>query len=188
MVIQMRKKAQTASQIFIYIMSMLIVLLILVYGYKAISGFNKQSDTIVLAEFKTSITGVVDEVRAEWGSVRTREIRVPSEYEGVCFVVPDTSIAENVFEDALNLDSNLPNLGINLVVDSATEEGSRDNVFLVGSSIQPFFLGDDESGSSYIDVPGDQGDPQALCMDAVGGKIKIRVTGKGKKAYIEKLN
>lgn len=82
----MNTKAQTISQIFIFVLAGLVFILILTYGYKGIKSFTSKSEAVALIDMEKSLQTAVESIRLDFGSVKKVTVRVPSKYKQLCFV------------------------------------------------------------------------------------------------------
>ncbi|HDT11722.1 MAG TPA: hypothetical protein ENN58_03165, partial [bacterium] len=64
----MNKKAQ-AEKIFVYALMVIIVGLMLIYGYKGIKGMVGQGEAVQFAQFKSEMETNFDAVRYRFGTV-----------------------------------------------------------------------------------------------------------------------
>jgi len=70
-------------------------------------------------------------------------------------------------------------LGINLMIKESINNNISYNIFLIkGSTAKPI------SYSNKLEVNGEG----YLCIDPVGGKVKVKFTGKGKTVTIDSVN
>jgi hypothetical protein len=148
-------KAQIQGQIFIYILSVVVVTLVLMYGYRAIRGFNQQAQMIDILEFKTTLQNEIDGIRSDWGSVKTLQIKVPNDYKEVCFV-------------DLNK-GGIINASYPLIADSVNS-GVKQNLFLVRN------LGEE---SFYLGNITLAGPANMVCKSSVQGKTQVILAGRG---------
>ena len=153
----MSRKSQMISQIFIFVMAAIIFLLILMYGYKAISNFLQRSEQVALIDFKTDLESAVEVIKRDYGSVRKIELMLPKEYTDVCIVDPD---------NPGTLQSDQP------LMYAAWQAGSE-NVFLVPKQEAPIYLED-------ITIDGYD------CIPVIYGKVTLKLVGLGKKARISR--
>lgn len=86
--------AQMIGQVFIFILAGLVFVLIITYGYKAISQLTERQEQVVLADFQTNLERAVDSVKREYGTVRKLTLTLPGEYRGACFFDYDTCATE----------------------------------------------------------------------------------------------
>ncbi|MFH1510154.1 MAG: hypothetical protein ABIF10_00555 [Candidatus Woesearchaeota archaeon] len=79
-------RSQIQSQMFIYIAAALLVILLLLFGYKTISGFKDKMRKISVVEVESAIKSGVDFVAGEYGTVKKTEIKVPEDTDMICFL------------------------------------------------------------------------------------------------------
>lgn len=80
------RKSQIQSQMFIYILTILVVGLMLYFGVKWIGGLIITGNQMEEARFVRSLNDAFDEVRPNYKSGRNRDFLVPSGIDRVCFV------------------------------------------------------------------------------------------------------
>lgn len=153
----MNKKAQMMGQIFVFVVAAIIFILILTYGYKAISNFLARSEQVALIDFKADLESSVEVIKRDHKSVRKIELRLPKRYTEICIV--DVKRCESL-EQARPL------------MYSFCLAGSE-NVFLVPKQETPIFLSD-------ISVP----DPGYVCIPIANGNVALRLEGLGKSTEI----
>ena len=57
------KKAQIQGQVFIYILTLIITGMILLYGYNAITGISKRAEQVELVKFKNDLKEDFETIR-----------------------------------------------------------------------------------------------------------------------------
>lgn len=82
----MNKKGIGVGQVFVFIVAAITFALIMIFGYKAISGFVSSGEDVAFVQFKTDIENAVKNIYTEYGAVRVEEFRVPSNFEQICLV------------------------------------------------------------------------------------------------------
>ena len=80
------KKGQIAGQIFIYVIAVVVVGLIIAYGYSAIKGFSQKGEQVEYITLKSSLENSVKAIVSDYGSIKRPDISVPGKYEMICFV------------------------------------------------------------------------------------------------------
>ena len=164
------RKAQIAGQIFIYIIAIVVVGLIIAYGYSAIKGFTEKGEEVEYITLRTNIENSVKSIASDYGSVKRPDISIPGKYEMVCFV----DKARKEAADTTAICTQQPGLEkiYQPIVCSGWKTG-RDNVFLVPDGSESFDVGTIvmETGSF-------------LCLDVVNNKIKLQLTGLGDKVGV----
>jgi uncharacterized protein (UPF0333 family) len=162
----MIKKGQVQTQVFVYIMVIVVAAGILIYGYQAIKGFKKSADDILYAQFKNNLES--DLKALTFGSVKVKAYELPSKAEQVCFKTSDAQRADVVTEE------NIRNIEYRLIKD-AIGVGTKDNVFLYPKGETSFFTGINlELGE----------DAKFKCFDVKNGKLTITIEGKGRSILI----
>lgn len=148
------------GQVFIYIVTIVVVGLILLFGYNAIMTVKGKSDDIIISKFKSDISSMVEIVSSDFGSVKIKFFELPAKYTKACFVknYPDFPI--------------LGGTGYPVMEDSVNDEAKK-NLFLVEDMVrESFFVGD-------IDIDGG-----VLCFDTANNRIQVRFEGKGNHALL----
>ena len=80
------KKGMGVGQVFLFIIAAITFSLIMIFGYKAITGFIDSGEKVAFVQFKTDLESSIKRIYTEFGSVRIREYRLPLKYEQICFV------------------------------------------------------------------------------------------------------
>src|SRR3989344_6581171 len=148
------RKSQLHSQIFIYVLTMVLVAFILVYGYNAVQDFKKRAEQLSCIKFKNDLQNAVDGILGDFGTVKRKDFQLCNGYNKVCFVesVNNKIIPPNI--DPIVKDSILSNTG--------------KNVFLVEDTAKESFY------AGKISV-----EPDVLCINAPENKISLKLEGKG---------
>ena len=167
-----RKDGQTIGEVFIYIVAIVLVALILVYGYKAIRTLNKDIEDVSVIKFQTNLQNTIDRVAADYGSVKIYNekdpLNVPSSYNFVCFA--DTSDA-NAKQNAAQLAGDFP-----LIQDSLSGAyAAKENIFLVDKDLKQALFIDKLKVDGFF-----------FCTPIVQGKIYLAVEGFGDYAKISR--
>ncbi|PIN78936.1 hypothetical protein COV14_01535, partial [Candidatus Woesearchaeota archaeon CG10_big_fil_rev_8_21_14_0_10_33_12] len=72
------KKAQIQGQVFIYILTLIITGMILLYGYNAIKSISERAKQVELVKFKNDLKEDFETISFDYGSVKTMSYHVPS--------------------------------------------------------------------------------------------------------------
>ncbi len=161
-------KSQMIGQVFIYVLAVILIGFILVFGYNAIVMLQGQTKEVSFVKLKNHLSDTVEIISPDFEGVKIRDFEVPSGYDVVCFVrdFPGFPVLSGtgypVLEDSVN---------------SAVEVES--NAFLVKGKvdIKPFFIGD-------ISVEDENGDDEILCLEPVNNIIKLKFEGRGDHALL----
>ena len=156
------KKGELAGQIFVYIVTIILIGMVLLYGYRAIDSFRKRSEEVSYLKFKTELESAVKLTASDYGSVKREAFDVSGGYQGVCFVDLDN----------INVNSNKDIAEYPLIKDSIAGGVKDWNVYFPNMEADPFYI-----GKIYV-----QGG--FLCLPATSGKLTIRIEGRGDRAVI----
>lgn len=155
----MRKKSQLYSQVFVYILTIILIAFILIYGYNAIQSFRKRADQVACLKFKNDLTNSIELVSNEFGSVKRKDLELCGNYKKVCFV----ESIEN---------PNIPNNADPIIKDSILSNAGK-NVFLVEDIAKESFY------AGKISV-----NPDVMCIKTANNKVSLRLEGKGNHVLI----
>ena len=151
------KNAQAPSQVFFYILALVIVSLVFIFGYKAISGVNEKTEQTALIQFQTQLKNAVD-TTISYGDERYLSLSVPGDNLKVCFIGKDAVFGDSTdaiisghIEDGLHL------------------EPGMQNVFMYKTQAVPPAI-----SIGAIDIDGG-----VLCAEVIGGEIEIKLVGSG---------
>jgi len=149
-----RQKAQIYGQIFIYILTIVLVSFILVYGYNAVQNFKSRADKVACLKFKNDLSNAVEGILSDFGSVKIKEFQLCPPYTKVCFV--------ETYESP-----NLPSSTDPVIRDSIASNTGR-NIFLVEDIAKDSFY------AGKISV-----EPDVLCIKSSNNKIRLKLEGRG---------
>ena len=148
-------KGQIIGQVFIYLITLVLVSFLLFYGYRAISTFKEKTDQISYIQFKNDLQNTIETLSLDFGSVKVKQFAVPDNINTVCFV------------------RNFPNMpGLSgtkyPIIEDSVNSGLDRNVFLVSDNVEEsFFAGKISSLDDFF------------CVAAVAGEIELRMEGMG---------
>ena len=160
------RKSQVQTQIFIYIIAIVVFSFILLYGYNAVKGFKQKSDQIAYIKFKTDLLSTVKRISPDYGTVKREEFFIGGEYSKVCFVQSYRPIK-------LKILNKIEAVG-DLIVKNSVESDVNKNVFLFAITLQESF----DIGAISVD------DDSYKCININNGKAKIQFKGEGDYTYI----
>lgn len=130
------RKSQIMGQIFIFILAALIIGVIILIGYSAISSTINKSCEVEQLTFKTKIESLIER-SSSFGSLSKQSVIAPCEYEKVCFI------------DATRIGTDLVNCSNTIIKKSASTSDMK-NIF-VSTSKKTVPLG--YSGLLRVDDP-----------------------------------
>ena len=91
------KKAQIQAQVFVYVLAMLVIALVLLYGYRSINTMKERANQVDLLAFKNDMTKSIEKVSNDYGTVRVPTFNIPKEYKEVCFIDIDNNGMKEFF-------------------------------------------------------------------------------------------
>ena len=146
------KKSQV-SHVFIFALGIIILSLILFFGYKVVQELRTKGDETDVIRFKTKLVNDIKVLKE--GDVTIKSYIIPKSYREVCFV-DNTHISDGRFpwrsefhnDWGDNFGSNEPELA------NAITSEVKENVFLVGKSkVDSIFIGNIDLGLT-VDIGG----------------------------------
>ncbi|MBI5880558.1 hypothetical protein HZB90_00335 [archaeon] len=164
------RKAQVAGQVFIYILAIVVVGLIIAYGYSAIKGFTQKGEQVEYITLKTGLENSFKGIISNYGSVkRLDDLNIPGKYSMVCFVDKDS--ASRAAEFAICTPQPPPLDKYHNPIACSGWKTGRSNVFLIPDGSDSFDVGkilfEDNEGRPF------------LCLDVVNNKIKLQLESRG---------
>lgn len=158
----MSKRGQI-STVFIYLFAAIVIILILILGYRYISNAKESIVKTDLFMLKEDLTSDINAISSDFGSSKTVSYSLPRQTELCLF-------------DLDKKDEILSNAQINsypLIKDSI-ESNVNKNTFVVSSSVfESYYIGDIEIDEPYFE-----------CLKPIAGKVSFVIEGAGSKALI----
>ena len=154
------KKAQINSQIFIYILALVVVAVIAVIGFKGIASILHHNNQIQLAQFEKDFKDAVSD-NSNWQEVTIKKFRLPLNAVGICFYDSTKTVTGDLKYQAEIIKGLISGQGDN-------------NVFII-KQIQPV------SGENVeaFHVDNLRLKTKFLCLDNSNGELKVTMTGLG---------
>jgi len=171
----MDKKGIGVGQVFIFIVAALTFSMILIFGYRAITGFLKSGEEVAFVQFKTSLESSIKKIYTEFGSVRVEKYSTPTSYRQICFLDLDAPYDPelcNFDQVACSVWGAAPNLGKGY-------EGADENVFLTPPApvkIKVYKISIEEEKEKNF-----------LCIPIKQGTFGVVMEGKGDKTLLSKV-
>ena len=149
------KLAQLYSQVFIYLLTVVLVSFILVYGYSAVKSFKDKADDVACLKFRNDLQNIIETTTSDFGTVKRKDINLCGKFTKASFVESFGS-------------PNLPWGGVDPIIEDSVRSNSEKNVFLVEDIAKESFY------AGKISV-----EPDVMCISATSGKISLRLEGRG---------
>lgn len=157
------RKSQTVSEIFVIIVAALVLIMIILWGSRAIKSFTERTDDAKLVNFINSLKQDVEKVAFQRGTARKVEIQAPGGFTKVCFTEKS-----KVVLNAVKQPPNYPYTAIpKIVVDRATKLDQ--NVFFIPPSEISIKIKNMTVSNKGI-----------VCLDVKDGNILFRAEGTGR--------
>jgi hypothetical protein len=156
------KRAEVTTQIFFYVMVVVVMGLALLLGYRFISKLSNQSSKISLDEFKSDLTDSINSVSTNFGEVQIIELKLPTQYSQICFI--NKSLSEESNLDRYTVFENYT------LIKSSVEAGVKDNTFIMSKKIESSFR------TENVVLENNAG---LLCIQNNAGFVKLRLESLG---------
>ena len=127
-------KGMIASQLFTYMLGIIVISVTVLIGYKVIATFGNISPQI--NDFKLDVEVVINDVANEYGSFKRERIPLTSKIKVICFANsdviddPENRIAEVNPDDLKEFETYLPTKAYGSIYDSL-KSGVQANVFII---------------------------------------------------------
>jgi hypothetical protein len=161
-------RAQIPAQVFVYILTAVVIGVILIVGYRAISTVLNAANQAPIDSFKRDFSSKVEQMSRGYGSVSKFSFTLPERFEEVCFIDSMDSTTEKF--------QILPSVADNDFIKDVISGNVKYNVFLMKDEIieEQFYVED-------LDVSDDY-----LCIPNVG-KLELWFEALGKTACLKKM-
>lgn len=168
------RKSQLYSQIFVYVLAIMIVSFIIVYGYNSIHIFKEKAEQVACQKFKNDLSNAVESISSDFGSVKRKDLQLCAGYSEACFVETFDDIEDKNDPYFRYIGYNpAPTTKDPLIIDSiksSTEKllDTKKNVFLIDNIAKESFY------AGNISIQDD-----VLCIKAINNQISLKLEGKG---------
>ncbi len=183
----MKSKKAQHSQIFTIILGIVIVGGILLFGYSSFNKLRIQSEQAEFIQFKEDLKSGVNLVYSDYGTVKKKELRLPLDYDEICFVDVDYVWGEIATTENYNFIQNNKvsqnNRGLLTLIDDSVKSNVKKNTFLLGpkNAFDSILLGNEDTEKSYIK----NSNTPFVCVKASNGYLTLRLEGLGNGVKIE---
>ncbi|MFC1691546.1 hypothetical protein ACFL0W_05190 [Nanoarchaeota archaeon] len=153
------KKAEVQGQMFVYILSVIIIALIMFFGYKSVASLKEDADVAELISIQKDLENTIKTMRSDYGAIKIKEITLPAGYKTLCIV------------DLNHSDSAVSGRPL---VDDAWESKTA-SIFYISPAgdFKDQFVENIQVESPYF-----------FCLESEIGLVKIRIEGTGNKAKV----
>ncbi len=158
-------RSQISAQVFIYILTAVVIGIIILVGYKSIATIFKESQKALIDGFKSSFTSAVEKMSRSYGSVSKFEIAIPEKFDAICFI--DSMGDDQKFHNSANID--------NAEIHGIVEDNAQQNVFLMKNEAieEMFYVGSMDVLGDYVCVQ-NIGKPE-VWLEAMGNTACLKL-------------
>lgn len=169
-----KKQAQISSEIFVYVLAIIVIGLIVIFGYKRVTDISKSGNEIENLQFKKELESMIKNGMPA-GNVFLEEYKLPPGFSKICFI-----------DITKSAPSQQPDISVlpSMIYDSWNAKVEK-NVFLVHQNkIESFYIDKErlEIGTVSGECKGD--DVSYQCCETKNGKVELKLSGAGKKTII----
>ncbi len=152
-----QKKAQIYGQVFIYVLTLILISFILAYGYKSIQNLKSRAEQLSCLKFEKDLQNSIESILSDFGTVKRKGMQLCSSYGQICFVESIRPFNRRVpTSNVLPVDP--------IIMDSIQSNTGKNAFLLAGTAKESFYAG---NISMDFDV---------LCIDS---SKSLRLEGKG---------
>ena len=170
---ELKKHGQVAGQIFIYILAIIVVSFILLYGYKAIKSFGDRGEQVAYISLKSDLENAFNGIRTDFGSIKRPQLDVPGKYKKLCFI----DLKNPSFSSVICAPPASSNLEYEPGVCTGWKVG-RNNLYLCPDCTDSFNIG------AIKIKQGDVENSPYLCIPVINGRVNLQLEGKGDHVYV----
>ena len=146
------KKSQIYNQVFIYVLTIVIVGLILTFGYSSITKIQSKGCDICIVKLRNDLDNAIEGIISDFGSIQRKDIQMCCNFNQICLVESVDTFQVPPSANPIIKDSIKSNTGM--------------NAFLLNEkSVQPFNIGKIST------------DPDIMCIK--GTSMSLKLEGKG---------
>jgi len=156
------------QQVFIYIITIIIVGAILLIGYKTIGGVLNKGCEAQRASFVSDIQSFISKYNS-YGDKHLKVMNAPCDYDTVCFV--DSS---KISDQSFTFNSNS-------IIQSSVKDGIEENIFIVKGTGQDQIT-DPIGFDNNIVIDTGSG---AICIKQQNGRFRLLFEGQGKNVKVD---
>ncbi len=158
-----KTKGQVQAQALMYVLSVIIMASILIFGYNAYITLIETQEVVAMLQFEKQIESEITKIKGQYESTKYITLSIPGGHKEVCYI--DTFTGS--FSAATELD--VGGSDAHPVVYQSWLSGSKNNLFLIKKITEKALY----AGEIKIDYP------HYLCINASNGIVKLKLTGGG---------
>ncbi len=132
-----KKRGQIYSQTFIYILALVLIGGILIFGYKSINKTRESTNQVMVAKFFSQMRNDVSVLKGDYGTEKLREYAMPEGFDTFCVVDLNRVDPDRIFSEPLVKDSVKSGVNANIFILNKGS-GKFDSSFIDGIKIENF--------------------------------------------------
>ncbi len=167
------RRSQMQSQMFIYLLTIMIIGFLLFLGFKWIGSLMKTTDIISLTKLKYEMQNTFDTYRTRYGSWKIASFKIPESVTRVCFA--DLSLKRTAIEHSAICTPG--NRDYNIFVCDAWKDKTQNVFFIPFGSVRTVI----KIGEIAVPKSNHNG---YICFDVVSSEIKLKLKGLGNKVEV----
>lgn len=176
-VLMKKNKRAQAQQLIIQLLGIVVVTMILIFGYRSVKTLGEQGEQVTFIQLKSQLRNSIETISADYGSKSIKKLNVPGKFKEICF-------GERM-QDTDGAPGNVPAIYSQVIGDSLRDNTPK-NVFLYPTGVESFWVGRldvDNNFPSTAKIPGNDF-PNFFCLPIKGGKVEVLLEGKGDRTVI----
>lgn len=185
---KMMRRSQIQSQVLVYVLAVITMGMILLFGFQVIMGMKERAEMTKLIQFRSTIKTDIISIGMDYGTSKQKSYAPPANYRQICFVNLEYAelgknevnlrFQEKSEETQDLLGRNAYGILSDAIRDMVSENAARKNLFLCPPCTMQEYVGN----ITLTDKDG--ADTAFMCFPVANGKVTFRVTGLGDEAQI----
>ena len=167
------KSGQMFGTIFIYVVSLIVMAMIFVYGYSAVKSTLGKGEEVLFVQMKTEIKSAIEDVSSDYGRVDKKKLSIPGNYEKVYFI--DLETEENTKRSSSLCTTSADYNPIICDAWLSSKAGSESpNMFLVhGATVKSLDIGNIQISNGYKKFNAPRGEITLRLEGIEGGRVLL---------------
>ena len=153
---------------------MVIVGLVLLYGYNAVKGLREKQGQVNMIETENELRNTIKTMSSDYDSLKTERLQLPPNFKMICF-------ASNTYLGTTGTDSGCSITGNSLISNSDPKIKNSDNIIkdAITEKTANIFLVPDGTINYMVGNIQLQGNKHCLCIPKTGNEAVFRIRGLG---------
>ena len=165
------KKGLGISQVFMFIVAALTFSVIMIFGFKAITGFLSDAQKVEFVQFKVDLETAIKNIYTDYGAVRREQFNPPATFTRICFIDLDYSPTKLEIDELCTFDP----IACTVWENSEGYDSGEENVFLTPPAEVRIKVNRVSANGGY------------LCENIQNGVFSLILEGKGDRTEISRI-